>query len=339
MKTELRYPPQSAPSVGVPSLLDEAWRLQPFVPPFAFSAFFSPEDTLLSVCAADAARHLMVDSAIGSATHPAFHVAELTSGSGLVGLYILGRECNATLLGLDIDSDAKLVAERNALLLGLTDRARFAQSDIWSPATLQLMEANRPQMIICNPPYVPEPPGTTMQVEAGAGADGTAHVMRALELTGRVRPDTLALSWCSLSYPAGVVRAAETTGYELDTLFVTAIADGEYSGTVHSYLQSLGECFINEQSETLDLIAPDPSARFAFLLLAGTFRRRGLRPSVSAAAAVRQICDDFAHGGVPTLASATAPFDLHCSVLNRWDELQLRVLLHGGAPVTGPALE
>jgi hypothetical protein len=340
MKTELRYTPQSSPSVGVTSLLDEAWRLGPFAPPFTFSAFFSPEDTLLCVCAADVARRLLTESAetCGSA-QVGFRVAELTSGSGLIGLYILGRDCNATLLGLDIDSEAKRVAEQNAFRLGLAQRARFAQSDLWSPSTLQVLQAEKPQMIVCNPPYVPEPPGTTMEIEAGAGPNGTAHLLRALELTRLVQPETLALSWCSLSDPAGIVAAAEASGYQLHTLFVTAIADGEYSGAVHSYLRGLGDCYINEQNETLDIIAPDPSARFAYLLFAAAFRCRDRNRRSSAVQTVRKICEDFARDGVSTLASADAPFPLRCSVLNRWDELRLRVMLHGEIerPVTRAA--
>ena len=338
MKANLRYTPQGSPFVGVTSLLDEAWRLGPFAPPFTFSAFFSPEDTLLCVCAADVARQLLPESA-ATCGSTGFRVAELTSGSGLIGLYLLGRDCNATLLGLDIDREAKRVAEQNAVRLGLADRARFAQSDLWSPSTLRVLEIERPQMIVCNPPYVPEPPGTAMEIEAGAGPHGTAHLLRALELTRRVQPETLALSWCSLSDPAGIVAAAEASGYELHTLFVTAIADGEYSGSVHSYLRGLGECFINEQKKTLDLIAPDPSARFAYLLFAGAFRRRGHNRRASAVKTVQKICEDFARDGVPTLASAHAPFPLRCSVLNRWDELKLRVILHGdlARPFAPPA--
>ncbi|HMI44106.1 MAG TPA: methyltransferase, partial [Gemmatimonadaceae bacterium] len=187
------------------SLLDQAWRLAPFTPPFGFSAFFSPEDTLLCVCAADAARLLLTDSRrSGRGAHTGIRIAELTSGSGLVGLYLLGRDCNARLLGLDIETEATCVAERNALQLGLSDRARFAQSDLWSPSTLRLLEVEKPQIIVCNPPYVPEPPGTEMQIEAGAGPNGTAHILRAIELTELVQPETLALSWCSLSDPIGI---------------------------------------------------------------------------------------------------------------------------------------
>jgi methyltransferase family protein len=314
-----------APPIGVPlpSLLDEAWRLEAFAHPFTFSAFFSPEDTLLCVCAADAARQHLPDT----------RVAELTSGSGLVGFYLLRQDDGARLLGLDVDAEAARVAEGNAQLLGLADRARFVQSDLWSASTLELLEAANPQLLVCNPPYVPEPPGTSMQIEAGAGPHGTAHLLRALELTRLIQPQALALSWCSLSDPAAIVAAAEGSGYELHTLYVTAIADGEYSGSVHSYLRTLSDCFISEQRGTLGILAPDGSARFGYLLFAGAFRRSksGRQPGDGggASTSVAAICEHFSRGGIQNLAAVDPPFTLHRSVLTRWDELRLRVLLHG----------
>jgi hypothetical protein len=141
------------------------------------------------------------------------------------------------------------------------------------------------------------------------------------------------------------VAAAESSGYELNALYVTAIAEGEYSGSVRYYLRNLPDCFINEQPETLEIIAPDGSARFSYLLLAGAFTRRSpAEPAaervgkslpdlpIAASEAVQRICEDFARDGVASLARARAPFELHCSILNRWDELKLRVLLHGEVP-------
>jgi hypothetical protein len=168
-----------------------------------------------------------------------------------------------------------------------------------------------------------------MEIEAGAGPHGTAHLLRALELTRLLKPETLALSWCSLSDPAGIVAAAEVSGYRLRMLYVTAIADGEYSGSVHSYLRDLRDCFINEQRETLEIIAPDGSARFAYLLMAGAFERRDPE---NVAPVVETICSNFARDGVRSLASVAAPFPLRCSMLTRWDELRLRVILHGQVP-------
>ena len=297
------------------------------------------------MCAADAARRLLTDAPASQNKPADFTVAELTSGSGLVGLSILRQTPRARLLGLDVDRDAAHVAERNAILLDLDSRTRFARSDLWSATTLRMLQKEKPRLIVCNPPYVPEPPSTRMQMEAGAGPHGTAHILRALELTRLVQPEALALSWCSLSDPAGVVAAAEGSGYELQTLYACAIADGEYSGTVQPYLRDLSECFINEQPETLKAVAPDGSARFSYLLLSGAFIRRDVSVSAGAAeaktpegersaqsdsaAVVNKMCRDFASGGIRTLETAKAPFPLYCSVLTRWDELELRVLLHG----------
>jgi len=313
------------------SLLDEAWRLEPFVPPFRFSAFFSPEDTLLCLCAAESARRQLRST--NGTTEERLRVAELTSGSGLVGLRLLCDDTRATLLGLDIDEEAVEVSAQNAAGLGLSDRSRFIHSDLWSEGTLRLLETEQPHLLVCNPPYVPEPPGMSIELEAGAGPHGTAHLLRTLELARLVQPPALALSWCSLSDPASVVAAAEDCGYELTDLFVTAIADGEYSGSVHSYLRDLDNCYINEDAESLAIVAPDGSARFAYLLFAGAFCAgswKGTRRSVEF---VRTMCEDFARDGLaaeirfPLPASRFPLF--HRYMLSRDDELHLRVMLHG----------
>ncbi len=319
------------------SLLSEAWRLNAFVPPFTFSAFFSPEDTLLCVCAAESAQSL-----VPSSTRGGIRIAELTSGSGLVGFYLLGpgggrSAGGSTLLGLDVDPEAAVIAGQNARLLGFANRARFAVSDLWSPQTLALLQNEQPQLLVCNPPYVPEPPGTTMQLEAGAGSHGTAHLLRTLDLTRELRPDSLALSWCSLSDPVGIAAAADQAGYEMVDLFVTAIADGEYSGSVHNYLRDLDDCYINEDSDTLKVIASDGAARFSYLLFAASFRRREASDSASRSSVrapislLPQLCKDFAVHGISALSSRSGDGvpGLHRYLLDRWDELQLRVMLHG----------
>ena len=270
-------------------------------------------------------------------------IAELTSGSGLVGLY-LAREAvgergaavfQSMLLGLDVDPEAARIAEQNARALGLTDRARFAVSDLWASETLELLRTESVQLLICNPPYVPEPPGTTMEIEAGAGPHGTAPLLRALELTRELQPDALALSWCSLSDPVGIVSEAAEAGYDLVDLFVAVIADGEYSGSVHDYLRELDDCYINEQPETLEWLASDGAARFGYLLFAGAFAVSGQRSAEGeqrTAQLVRELCENFARDGISGLGSevpADSQVRVHRYVLDRWDELELRVMLHG----------
>jgi hypothetical protein len=195
-----------------------------------------------------------------------------------------------------------------------------------------LLVRERPQLVVCNPPYIPEPTGKNLAVEAGAGADGTAYIMRALELAKITKPRAIALSWCSLSDPERVVQEAEGNGYRLNSLFVAVIADGEYSGSVGNYLRSLDHAFLNDSAETLQAVASDGSASFAYLLMSGEFSRKDAgphRPDVKAGDYVRVICSRFARRGATSLASIDAPFPVRAWLLDRWDEVRLRAFLHG----------
>jgi hypothetical protein len=311
--------PSRQTDTTLPSLVDEAHRLRAFTPPFAFSAFFSPEDTLLCVCASETAL-AQVD-----ASEP--HIAELTTGSGLVGLRMLMMNESARLAALDVDTMAVSVATMNAVRLGLSDRARITRADLWSNSTLNTLRAFNPDLLICNPPYVPEPPEQILQIEAGAGPDGTAHLERTLEIAADITPEILALSWCSLSDPARIISLASRAGYALDSLLIVVIADGEYSGSVHDYLRTLQHSYINEQRETLNALATDGSVRFAYLLMAGVFTRSiGTNNNADL---VQQICERFASEGLTSLTSIHAPIPVKAWVLNRRDELELRVILHG----------
>jgi hypothetical protein len=314
------------------SFIDEASRLRAFVPPFRFTSFFSPEDTLLCVCASEAAlAHARIPGSSGSMSRHPLRVAELTTGSGLVGLHLLRIEKESRLVGFDVDPLAVVTAQRNAKLLELSSRARFDCTDLWSDSMPQRLQSFEPRLLVCNPPYVPEPVENRLELEAGAGYDGTAHLMRTLELADFVKPPALALSWCSLSDPGRVVREAESIGYTLNSLFVVLIADGEYSGAVHHYLRTLPNSYLNESDEVRKVLGPDGSARFGYLLMAGDFSRfdhtaYGKQPSD---ASVERICSEFSLHGVDALINPIAPVPVRTWILDRWDEVRLRATLHG----------
>ncbi|MFN2601199.1 MAG: methyltransferase [Gemmatimonadaceae bacterium] len=264
-------------------------------------------------------------------------IVELTAGSGLIGLHLLRLERNSTLLGLDVDPSATTVAAKNAEFLHLSRRARFTKADLRARNTENLLMREKPQLLVCNPPYVPEPAEGNLAAEAGAGPDGTAHVIRALELARITRPRALALSWCSLSDPEKILKHADKAGYRLNSLFIVVIADGEYSGTVGNYLGRLKTAFLNASPETLLTVAPDGSASFAYLLMAGEFSRKNEGPKgrdEKSSEVVRTICARFARRGITALASIEAPFPVRAWLLDRWDEVRLRAFLHGPARVT-----
>lgn len=231
----------------------------------------------------------------------------------------------------------------NARGLGLAHRARFEQASIWDRKLERGLLADPVDLLVCNPPYVPEPPGAALPVEAGAGPDGAAHVRRVIEIAEMTRPAVLVLSWCSLCDPAGIVADAERAGYRLDALYVVVIADGEYSGRVHVYLGSLSTAFLSDDPDVIAMVAPDGAARFAYLLLAGVFaddRSSGAlagerRARGDSASAVDRLMRDFVTRGEDALIAPAAPFAETAWLLDRWDEISLRAFLHG--PPSGVA--
>jgi release factor glutamine methyltransferase len=76
-------------------------------------------------------------------------VLDLGTGSGCLLLALLSELPLATGLGIDISEGALAAAEANARSLGLAGRARFARGD-WGHGL-----AERFDLILCNPPYIP----------------------------------------------------------------------------------------------------------------------------------------------------------------------------------------
>jgi hypothetical protein len=121
---------------------------------------------------------------------------------------------------------------------------------------------------------------------------------------------------------------------------VAAIADGEYSGEVHDYARGLATSYLNEAPASLARVAHDGSARFAYLLLAGSFvqvapdapdgQARGRRAVRRVARLMRAFRDD----GLAAVERARARRTpgLTCYVVDRWDELRLRAAAHGPVP-------
>lgn len=328
---ELRRP--SAPATTLPMLGDAAPWLTRFVPPFTFGDFFAPEDTVLCALATRAA--LERAGREGDATG---RVVELACGSALVLAEQLLVDSRLRGWGAEVDSGAVRRARANVALLGVRDRTRLRRLGLFHrrlPGWLAAVDAD---VVACNPPYIPEPPGTSLALVAGAGADGARHPRRVLRVAAAAEVRRLLLSWCSVGDPVGVARAAARRGYRLTALWATVIADGEYSGAVHAYLRTLPTAFLSEAPATLLALAPDGAARFAYLLLAGEFVRD---PDASTRAArlagvrrVRGLVRAFARGGVEALERAHAREASHGVPLrlfacDRWDELRLRARAHG----------
>ena len=87
---------------------------------------------------------------------PQPHLLDLGTGSGCLLLSSLYHHPGAMGLGVDIQPDAVAMAEKNASLLGLSERARFKTS-AWDDGLLADDGlAGQFDVIISNPPYIPK---------------------------------------------------------------------------------------------------------------------------------------------------------------------------------------
>ncbi|HYL32568.1 MAG TPA: peptide chain release factor N(5)-glutamine methyltransferase [Stellaceae bacterium] len=135
------------------------------------------------------------------------HVLDLGTGTGALLLALLSECPNATGLGLDVLPGAVATAARNAVALGLANRAQFITGD-W--ATIDLTAAD---VILANPPYIPSDEIAALPVEVvrfdppralDGGSDGLA-AYRALAPV--VRKMLRHNGWAFLELGAGQAEA------------------------------------------------------------------------------------------------------------------------------------
>lgn len=77
-------------------------------------------------------------------------VLDIGTGSGCIACTI-AKQTNATVLGVDISTDALRIALDNVTRLGINNRAIFRKSDLFN----KVREGEVFDLIISNPPYIP----------------------------------------------------------------------------------------------------------------------------------------------------------------------------------------
>ena len=85
-------------------------------------------------------------------------ILDIGTGSGCIACTI-AKETSATVLGVDISSDALRVALDNVTKLGINNRAIFRKSDLFE----KVRNEEKFDLIISNPPYIPY--GTELEPE------------------------------------------------------------------------------------------------------------------------------------------------------------------------------
>lgn len=108
---------------------------------------------------------------------------DVGTGSGCLAVTLARERPSARVVATDLSLEALLVARRNAVRHGVSDRVRFVRTDLMSGLSLAA------DLIVANPPYVPEnsanalPPDVVRYEPPAAlfgGPDGLAVIRRLL---------------------------------------------------------------------------------------------------------------------------------------------------------------
>ena len=137
---------------------------------------------------------LIVDAALETFADPiaTIDIADIGTGSGCLAVTLAHERPNARVVASDVSGAALGVAQRNAARHGVSSRVQFLEADLLG-GTAQPFD-----LIVSNPPYVPERDRATLQPEVRdyeppaalfAGDDGLSVIRRLVdEAAPRLKP-------------------------------------------------------------------------------------------------------------------------------------------------------
>jgi release factor glutamine methyltransferase len=148
----------------------------------------------------------------------ALAVLDVGTGSGAIALALAKEWPEAQLTATDLSDAALAVARRNAEALGLAHRVRFASGDGFAAVAEERFD-----VIVSNPPYVPEADAAGLAPELGhepalalfAPGDGSALLRRlAREAPARLAPGGLLALELAPAQAADVTQCLREAGFE-----------------------------------------------------------------------------------------------------------------------------
>jgi release factor glutamine methyltransferase len=103
----------------------------------------------------------LVEKVIGVvASIPSPRIVDIGTGSGAIAVALAHQLQNAALTAIDLSAPALTIARENAELNEVTHQIRFLQGDLLAPVAGEQFD-----IVVSNPPYVPEVDRPTLSVE------------------------------------------------------------------------------------------------------------------------------------------------------------------------------
>jgi len=160
---------------------------------------------------------LIVEAALASFSRPggALDIADVGTGSGCLAVALARERPASRIVATDISNDALEVARLNARRLGVASRVELVETDLLNGVERQF------DLIVSNPPYVPERDRSQLQPEVRdyeparalfAGDDGLSIIRRLVDgASDRLKPEGLLIFEFGFGQAEGVRTALSNT--------------------------------------------------------------------------------------------------------------------------------
>jgi len=192
----------------------------------------------------------LVEAALAAAPDRPLRVLDLGTGTGCLLLAVLHDRPAAFGIGVDRSEAAARIARDNAYALGLADRAAFLVGD-WATAL-----AGRFDLILSNPPYIPEADITALEPEV---RDHDPRLALSGGTDGLDAYRALAAALPELLVPGGTAVVELGIGQAADVAALFGGAGLDITGTPHD-LAGIPRCVV-ATSETKKIIGPTRDCR------------------------------------------------------------------------------
>jgi release factor glutamine methyltransferase len=148
------------------------------------------------------------------------HIIDIGTGSGCLAVILAIEFASAGVIATDTSDSALEIAKQNAGRHNVSDRISFVRGDLVRGA------GKSAELIVSNPPYVPEADAATLQPEVAryepssalyAGPDGLAVIRRLLEeAPPYLAPEGRLIVEFGFGQDPGVLAAARQSGWTTD---------------------------------------------------------------------------------------------------------------------------
>lgn len=184
------------------------------------------------------------------------NILEACCGGGLVALHLLKEKLSNLVEGFDSDRRAIEKSIKNAKKLNCQHRSHFFRGNLFSIQEVINNLKYHPNLLICNPPWIPVPKGLNIPETINGGVDGVKFIPKIFELGEKLKIKMISLNTSSLSSLEKIWEETVYFKFFLKEVVICFNYFGEFTSNpkIQKHIKSLEYSFISSHKASKHLI-------------------------------------------------------------------------------------